>query len=295
MNTSHFFKLVTLAGSALFLTHCGNKENSAAGTNASVALVISGNDSPAVTAQNQGWGQKLWSIISPSAIAAELSALLSENNESVTLTHAWIRIKEIEFKVAKTADSDELENSDSDDDSDEIKFRGPYTVDLLSDTPSPIDTQTIPVANYRRIKFKIHHEGNAPDEAPADLDDHSILLQGTVGGRSFSFLADDEEEVEISGPSGVEPSQAKDLLVVFRFAEMIEKIDMSSVTNGMQISQSNRVPVANACPLIDESADDLYTCFKKGIETNADFGRDDNDDGDLDSENDDSSQESEDE
>ena len=42
---------------------------------------------------------------------------------------------------------------------------------------------------------------------------------------------------------------------------------MSSITAPTDISAGTPIPTANPCPTIDPSAADLYTCFRKGLET----------------------------
>lgn len=275
---------IVSAGFALFMSSCGVvRPTSSTG----VGLVVTGSSQAAVVAQNS-WSQKILNFFVPQSLALTPTAMASATAEEVLLSNAWIRIKEFEFKMAES-EATEAEENDSavaaghEKADSEIKFKGPYVVDLLSSAPSPIDAQALSLASYKRIKFKIHHEGAVVAPAPAELDDHSIYLQGSVAGRVFNYLASDEEEIEIAGPNGVTPTETASLLLVFKFSELFAKIDLSSVVDGETISSSNRGVVANACPLIVVAAEDLYSCFRKGLKDATKFGRDDNDDHDLDS------------
>jgi hypothetical protein len=53
------------------------------------------------------------------------------------------------------------------------------------------------------------------------------------------------------------------------------------VTNGTNISESNRVPATDPCPQIVTNSPDLYTCFKSGLTAEANFGADLNGNYDL--------------
>lgn len=67
------------------------------------------------------------------------------------------------------------------------------------------------------------------------------------------------------------------MLIVIRMADLFKKINLSSIVAPTDIHAGNRVNVVNPCPLIDASANDLYTCFRKGISTEGNFGKDDGD------------------
>ena len=81
----------------------------------------------------------------------------------------------------------------------------------------------------------------------------------------------------VCGPNAIVPNSSEDMLIVIRISDLFRKIDLSSITGSTNIHASNRVNVPNPCPLIDSSATDLYTCFRKGFSTQGDFGNDDGD------------------
>jgi hypothetical protein len=208
--------------------------------------------------------------------ALSITGLSSLDQQSVSLDQAWIAIKEIEFEESEVAGESESEDSN-----DSTEFKGPYVIDLLSDSPSPIDTSSIASKMYKRLKMKLHEVEDLPVGAPEEMQGRSILLKGFVGVHAFTYKPKDSTEFEISGPNGVTPDATANLLVNFRFSEMIAKIDMSAITADTEISDEHRVPASNPCPSIDPSAEDLFKCFREGIEQSARMGKDDDGDGEL--------------
>lgn len=243
---------------------------------AEVSFVITGS-AQASTVTRNFWQKLVDELFLPRAIALTPPPLVDSNGSTVVLSTAWISLKEIELKVEESSSGGEEE---------EISFSGPYFVDLLSNTPPPIDTQVIAVKPYRRVKMKLHEQGPLPPSAPAGLDGNSIFLEGTIGGVAFSYSSADSTEYEIGGSNSLVPEEALNLLVVIRFSRLFEYIDLSSVSAPTAIDESNRVTVTNPCPLIDSSADDLYTCFRKGMESETNLGKDEDGDNDLDDQDD---------
>jgi len=270
--------MTTMIVMSAFISSCSKTDSSSTTSGSTVAtgFAITGSGQSATVAQSQM--QKLFNMFIPSAIALPPPALEDANALTVTLTDAWIVVEELEFKSDETAGEDEV-------DGEEIEFEGPFFVDLLSATPETFGEGSLPSAGVRRVKMKLHEAetGTLPAEAPADLDGKSIYLAGTVNGNNFTYAADDSTEFEIAGPTAVTPDASMDMLAVIRIADLFKKIDLSAITGTTNIDSGNRVTAVGACPTIDPSADDLYTCFRKGLETEADFGKD-NGDMDLDEE-----------
>ena len=51
--------------------------------------------------------------------------------------------------------------------------------------------------------------------------------------------------------------------MVFGFADMLAKIDLSSIAIDTDIDKDNKVEAVDPCPLIDPSAHDLIPAFEK--------------------------------
>jgi len=120
-----------------------------------------------------------------------------------------------------------------------------------------------------------------PAGAPAGLANNSIYIAGTIGGNNFTFQLDDGTEIQIAGPNGFQPGENSDLLVEVQIANIFKQIDMSSIANNEVIDHNHRHVGSNLCLSIDATANDLYTCIRKGLEKHADFGVDRNGDNTL--------------
>ncbi len=262
----------------LLLPACGDKRAVGA-ANVDQGLLITGSAQATTVAWNPI--QSLLNVIFPTATALLPSSITDANGVSVNLGVAWVVMEEIELES-------ETENADGSESEQEIEFKGPYYVDLLADNPSPIDSSAIAAQTYTKIKMKLHRmedleDGEVlPSDVPAGLTGQSIYLEASVGGRSFTYASQEETEFEVENKSGVSPDAASPLIVSVRLSELLAWIDLTGVSDGDAITSSNRIEVAGACPLIDESANDLYTCFRKGMQKSSRFGRDNDGDDDLD-------------
>lgn len=265
-----------IAGVATISMGCAKNSDTPTVT---TSLVMTGSGQASTIAKYKM--QHPWlSMFMPSAVALTPPALVDSKNATVNLTKAWIVIKEIEFKPTEVAGESEASEAP------EVEFQGPYFVDLLSAAPSALGSAEVPVATYRRIKMKLEKGSTIPADAPAGLNGNSIYFEGTVAGNQFTYVSDDGTEFQIGGAGGMDLSSNANLLVAIKVSDLFKMIDLSSVTNGMAISSSNRVAGANLCPLIDASAADLYTCFRKGLEKAGKFGKDDDGDHEMEADED---------
>lgn len=266
-----------IAGVAALSMGCAQAPSS--GT-VSTSLVMTGSSQASTIAKYKI--QHPWlSLFMPAAVALTPPAMADASGRNVSLTKAWIVIKEIELKATEVADSAEVEGA-----SDGIEFQGPYVVDLLSAQPASLGVAEIPAGVYRRIKMKLEKDAVMPAEAPAGLSGNSIYFEATVAGNQVTYSAADGTEFQIGGAGGVDLSDNANLLLGVKLADLFKMIDMSSVTSNVAISASNRVPGTNLCPLIDASASDLYTCFRKGLEKAGKLGKDSDGDHEIEADED---------
>lgn len=235
-------------------------------------LAMSGSSKAATVAQYNGKG--LLSILLPKANAlAAPAGMVDSTGLSITLSSAWVSIKEVEFEADEIKGASETSGS-------EVSFHGPYFVDLLSNTPLTLDTQPIAQVPYHRIKVQMHASGGTlPSGAPGLLASNSIIVAGMVATNNFEFRLDDSTEMNIGGANSVVPADGGRILIEINFADIFKQINMSSITNNEVISASNRH--ATTCPSIDASATDVYTCVRKALEKRANFGEDRDSDGAL--------------
>lgn len=255
--------------------------NPALGSKIASSITMTASGKAATTVAANSLMGKIMAKIFPMANANIPTSLVDGSTptaHNITLNEFWVVIKSLEFKAAETS------AKEGSDDADENQFKGPYYVDMLSANPAPLDTQTITGKVYHRVKMQLEATGtNLPATAPAQLATNSLYLAGSISGSSFSYLADDGTEIEIAGPNGVDPASGQDLLITVKISDIIKKIDFTTLlaSANKNIDHTNRVTGSNLCPLIDPSAQDYYTCFRKGLEAEADMGKDTDGDHEL--------------
>jgi hypothetical protein len=256
------------------LLSCTNEGTSTG--NPLVTFKVNGSSQNAIVAKLEKW--RFWlDLIMPTAWA-EPSSIVDSSGRTVLLDHFWTTLGEIEFKATETAGGGEVDGEDA-------KFAGPYTFDILQTAVDPIGIVRLSTQPIRRVKVKLIRTASVPVGAPGGLSGQSIYISGTVNGVAFSVSSRDETVIEVSGPNPVEVPNGAELILQFQVANIFKRMDLGAIAVPTDISETNRVPAVNPCPNIDASAADLYTCFRKGMETEANFGRDNGDD-ELDSNDD---------
>ena len=264
---------------ALILTiyiGCQKSENTTTG-NPFVSLAITSSSANATVVKLK---HNVMDLLMPKAFAYPPPAtLLDAVGNTVIIQSVWINIEKIEFKQLELADTSEVDGSD-------VEFQGPYSIDLLAASPAPIDAGRVSLAQLRRMKVKLAKVTVLPTGAPSGFLTKSIYISGTVNGNSFSYSTEDETVVEIAGPQLVNAVENSTLLLELQTANLIKKTNLTSISGTTNIDDTNRIPIAGLCPNIDTSASDLFTCFRKGFETESNLGRDDDNDFQLDTEED---------
>ena len=263
-------KIIVFTIALSLLNACSSSGTSTG--NPGVTVTVSGSSQPATVATLNNW-KKILDIFIPSAVAAPPS-LQDSGSLPILLSEFWTTIGEIEFKATEAADGNEVQGS-------EVVLTGPYTVNLLETNTPPLGTATINYNQVRRIKTKLMQAESLPSGAPSAITGKSIYIAGTVNGVNFTFSTTEETELTVGGPNAVNVSSGDNFLLQLQIANLFKLIDMSMIVSSTDISDTNVVPASNPCPSIDPSANDLYRCFRKGMETEANFGRD-NGDGELD-------------
>lgn len=241
----------------------------------STSLTMTGSSSASTVAQykiKHPW----MSLFMPSAVALTPPAMTDSTGLNVSLNKAWIVVKEIELKADEVAGASEVEGK-----SNEIEFKGPFFVDLLSAQPASFGVTDIPAGTYRRIKMKLEKDATLPAGAPAGLQGNSIYFEATVAGNQITYSAADGSEFKISGAGGVNIVDSSNLLISLRIADLFKMLNLSGVNSNIAISTTNRVAGSNLCPLIDSSAGDLYTCIRKGLEKAGKLAKDDDGDHEI--------------
>ncbi len=230
----------------------------------STNLAVTASPQSTAVAQNN-W---LFDIIFPKLWALPVNDVVDSGGLPVLLNKVWSSFKEVRFKL----DGSETE-------SDDTRLDGPFNIDLLSNdaiiVPELVITGTLDEIEWRLDQATLP----LPSGAPAELLGNSLIIKGEVFGNSFTFLSDENTQMSFQKPE-FGNLESSNLVVNILLKQMISKIDLSTVTSGEEISQSTpHNTVGSACTSIDPSANTLYTCFRKGLESEYNLGADNN--GDL--------------
>jgi len=149
---------------------------------------------------------------------SELAAAVEGDTLPVTFTRAYLVVRDVRFnisgEVADTTggetDSTDFDDTDStgvdedDDDMGQVRFRGPFVIDLLAGTADSLDTQMAPPALYSRIQGHLRalRAGDWNASTHDFLIGSTVYLEGTVdgeGGGPFVWQSRIDNEFQIWG------------------------------------------------------------------------------------------------
>jgi len=150
---------------------------------------------------------------------------------AVEITEFMISIRDVSFKNE--------DDSNPEFDTLDVKFRGPYQLNLLDGGEALAETigaADIPNGNYKEIRFKLHKD---EDLAPSnDLYDRSIFLAGTIDGTPFEMWHDTSENLDVGRSTGVVVLDNEVSLTVNftidQFLMALHQIDISQAVDGNQ-------------------------------------------------------------
>jgi hypothetical protein len=154
------------------------------------------------------------------------SGLKSAAAAVVVITDFRLSVRDVEFKK----DESELDSS-------EVQFRGPYDIDLMNTAGAvsqTIGNIEVPNGTYKVLRFKLH---KSTDRLVSDvLYDRSLYMKGTINGVPFEFWHDTSENFDIQNTGGIVVSENKvDVIVQFnmdQFLNSLHTIDLSTATDG---------------------------------------------------------------
>lgn len=263
---------------ALFLlTLWGCQKNDAGTTtgNPLVSFSMAGSSAPTTVAMNKfNIKFPFLSAVLNHAVALPPPILKDSTNAAISLNEAWISVKKVEFKATESAISGEVSG-------DSVSYETPTAINLIASNLQSFGQVRIGSTLLKRIKMQLHNVDVLPTGAPVGLQNKSFYWAGSVGARNFTFTSTEGYEYELSGPNNVILAENSNILLSVQIANLFKKINMTAVANGTEINQTNRVPAANPCPLINASAADIYTCFKDGLKSESNLGEDVANDGEL--------------
>ena len=264
-NTNLLF--VVLAVTGLTTYSCTQNKNTSTG-NPLISLNMTGGAAPATASLPKN---KLWWLIDSALAFSPPPTMNDLNNNAISLSEFWINIAEIEFKMSETPSSGEVDGSN-------IEFSGPYLINLFNTSPTALVSGEMAQNVVRRIKYKTKKVSGVSAGNPAGMANASLYLTGTAAGNNFTLAMGEEVTFETAGANSVTFNTNDNLLLQVQTAEIIRNINLSALTNGAIISETNKISASNPCPVIDASANDLYTCFIKAFQKKTKFGKDVNGD-----------------
>jgi hypothetical protein len=98
----------------------------------------------------------------------------------------------------------EFKKDESDLDSTEVQFRGPYDTDMLSETDAlsqTIGETPVEAGTYKVLRFKLHKSRDRDPSHP--LYDRSVFMSGTIDGVPFEFWHDTSENFDVENSDGI--------------------------------------------------------------------------------------------
>lgn len=193
------------------------------------------------------------------------SKLVTSNkllNNSIIFTDFKISIRDVVFK------NDDDENSNLD--TDEIQFRGPYQIDLLNGSDAltqTIGNAFVPDGLYKELRFKFHKDEDLA--TTNDLYDRSIYIEGTIDGIPFVFWHDTSENLDIGRSTGVlVQDDIVELTIQFEISQFLNSL------NNLDLSQAkdeNNDGLIEIYPNDEDGNQDIAYELKENIKMAADL------------------------
>lgn len=163
-----------------------------------------------------------------SGISTSLKSAQSQAMAEVDITDFRLSIRDVEFK-----------KDESDFDSTEVQFVGPYDVDMMSETDAlsqTIGETPVQAGTYKVLRFKLHKSRDRDPSHP--LYDRSVFMSGTIDGIPFEFWHDTSENFDVENSDGITVADNM-VSVVVRFnmdhlLSSVHNIDLSQAVDENQ-------------------------------------------------------------
>jgi hypothetical protein len=211
---------------------------------------------------NEGKIQLKLSALNNTGNAGKSIFPTGKGNENVVFTDFKISIRDVVFKND--------DDPDSNLDTDEIQFRGPYQVDLLNGSDAltqTIGTAFVPDGLYKELRLKFHKNEDLPDTD--ELFEKSIIIAGTIDGTPFVFGHDTTENLDIGRSTGVEVIDGTvNFTVTFNISQFLNsfnEIDLSLAKD------NNQDGVIEIFPNDEDGNQDIADKLKENIKATADI------------------------
>jgi len=168
--------------------------------------------------------------LAPSTLGVSSAAPAVAADVRVTYATALLVVRDVRFVLSESSTDDGSGATDSmgmgepagafDDDAGQIRFDGPFVIDLLSGQAERLGTQMVMPGDYRRVQGHLRSLRSGDEDASthAGLVDYTVLLEGTIGGEGggdFSYRARIDNEFQIRGSFAVEAETPATAFVAF--------------------------------------------------------------------------------
>jgi hypothetical protein len=300
-------ELIAIITLALFQTNCGSEEQTEEATNIGSTAYPSGYSQAAdstVRLNFQGAQGLAALAVAPQTIAVNAPGGTAAG--SLELTKALIVLDKIKIKMeatgtttvlteGETSTETEIEDDSLEDESSELEFEfaGPFLVDLLTNTVTPDPGQLdLPAGNYKEIVLSMHKVEDSDAEilgiTTADpLFANSMLIEGSFTPESGSTVKlnmsyEFGEEFKIRGSKGVDISSdtVNEMVIAFRLDRWFEFDNAETNSDGADLTSLATGDIAIDKDS-DDAAKDIREVIKENVKVSADFGKDEDGDGEL--------------
>lgn len=181
----------------------------------------------------------------------------------IELSNFLVNIDEIELEYDDVIDDDNFYNSD-----DDIELKGPFELNLFSNSPIEIVVVDLPNGRLEEIEFEFDKNDNSESE----LFGKSIKMEGSINDVPFVFWHDFEEELELEfdddGSQGVISNDENSVLINFDLTAVLDPtggVDLSTAVDG------NGDGVIEINPNDNDGNRDLANAMKEAIKNQIDL------------------------
>jgi hypothetical protein len=180
------------------------------------------------------------SIIAKASVGGTTSSNPGGRMQSgVVLDEFKINIREIELEYEEIETEDEAEEEANENIYEDVKLKGPFEVNLLSESGAALDqlltSTNIPNGNFEEIEFKLHKNENTG----SPMYGKSVFASGSINGTPFIFWHNTDEEFEIDFEDvnrNIElRGQSLDVVINFNLGlifDSVNGVDISGATDG---------------------------------------------------------------
>lgn len=197
----------------------------------------------------------------------------------VILDEFKISIREIEFEYVEPETENDAEEEAWEEVYEDIKLKGPFEVDLLSESGAVLDqvltTTSVPNGDFEEIEFKLHKNENTSSA----MYGSSVRASGTINGTPFVFTHDTDEEFEIDFEDVNKDialrGQPLDVIINFNLGLLFDSVNGVDISNATDDNGDGLIEIN---PNDEDGNQELADLLKDALEDATDLIDDQDDD-----------------